>query len=97
MGRTKIDIDITALGLRTKQMSLIVGSNTAASDVISKVLEKLRMQDHPSTFQLFAMEQDSESESMFVLFSESVFVTDTRTQDTIDPFPILVAMPIMKC
>jgi len=64
MGRTKIDIDITALGLRTKQMSLIVGSNTAAGDIIGKVLEKLRMQDHPSAFQLFAMEQDSESESM---------------------------------
>ena len=67
MGRTKVDIDISALGLRTKQLSLVIGSNTASSDIISKILEKLRMQDPPSTFQLFAMARDSKSESKFLV------------------------------
>ena len=65
MGRTKVNIDIAALGLRTKQMTLIIGSNTAANDVISKILEKLQLQDPPSMFQLFAMARDSDSESTF--------------------------------
>ncbi len=55
MVRTKIEINVSALGQRTKTMNMIVGSNTTAGDVIRKVLEKFRMQEPQAMYQLLAV------------------------------------------
>ena len=55
MGRTKIEINVSTLGQRTKTMNMIVGSNTTAADVIRKVLEKFRLQDPQTMYQLLAV------------------------------------------
>ncbi len=55
MVRTKIEIDISALGQRNKIMNIIIGSNTTSRDVIRKVLEKVRLRDPLSKFQLLSV------------------------------------------
>lgn len=58
MVRTKIEIDVSALGQRTKAMNMIVGSNTTSIDVIRKVLEKFHMREPTSKYQLFAVSKN---------------------------------------
>lgn len=55
MVRTKIEINVSALGQRTKSMNMIIGSNTTSADVLHKVLEKFRMRESPSKYQLLAV------------------------------------------
>ena len=55
MGRTKIEINVSALGQRTKVMNMIIGSNTTSEDVLRKVLEKFHIRQSPSKYQLLAI------------------------------------------
>ena len=55
MGRTKIEINTSALGQRTKLMNMTIGSSTTAAHIIRKVLEKLQVQESPSNYQLMAV------------------------------------------
>lgn len=55
MVRTKIEINVSALGQRTKSMNMIIGSNTTSADVLHKVLEKFHMRESPGKYQLLAV------------------------------------------
>lgn len=55
MVRTKIEINVSALGQRTKTMNMIIGSNTTALNVVHKVLEKFQVQDPVTNYQLMAV------------------------------------------
>ena len=55
MVRTRIEVNISCLGVRTKTMSVIVGSKSTTSDVIHKVLEKFHRQESQEKFQLLAV------------------------------------------
>lgn len=68
MVRTKIEINVSALGKTTKTMNMVIGSNTTAADVIRKVLEKFRMRESPTKFQLLTIaKNDAGSQGMFSL------------------------------
>lgn len=55
MVRTKIEINVSTLGQRTKSMNMIIGSNTTSEDVLRKVLEKFHMRESPAKYQLLAV------------------------------------------
>lgn len=49
MVRTKIEVNISALGLQAKVLNVTIGSSGTCKDVISKVLQKLDIQESPTT------------------------------------------------
>lgn len=55
MVRTKIEINVSALGQRTKSMNMIIGSNTTCEDVLRKILEKFHLRESPTKYQLLAV------------------------------------------
>ena len=59
MVRTKIEINVSALGRRHKTMSMVIGSNTTAVNVLQKVLEKFRVQEPVAKYQLVAVGKDA--------------------------------------
>ena len=66
MGRTKIEIDVSSLGLQIGIMSVSIGSDTTISTVIRKILEKLRVHESPKTYQLLAIPDKTGRESMLL-------------------------------
>lgn len=66
MGRTKVEIDVSTLGLQTETMDIIICSDTTISNVIRKVLEKLRVQQSPKMYQLLAVPDEFGRASMHV-------------------------------
>ena len=67
MGRTKVEIDVSTLGLRIETMNIIIGSDTTISNVIKKVLEKLQVKDSPTMYQLLAIPDENGKPGMFYI------------------------------
>ena len=68
MVRTKIEINTSSLGQRSKSMNVIVGSKTTSADVKHKVLEKCRVSNSPSDYQLWTVAKgDKEGGCMHII------------------------------
>ena len=52
MGRTKLEVDISVLGRRTRSMNVTVIPSTTCEEVVKKVLEKCRVTDPSVKYQL---------------------------------------------
>jgi len=59
MARTKIELNVSVLGQRSRVMHVVVRSTTTCAEVMLKALQKCRVDDPPIKYQLWVVAKDN--------------------------------------